>query len=41
MEDINCSSPSSAGWIVIGRSNNGWTEWKDKYGQVIDVYRKK
>ena len=41
LENINCDSPSSAGWIVIGRSNNGWTEWKDKNGQLIDVFRKK
>ena len=39
LENINCDSPSSAGWIVIGRSNNGWTEWKDKNGQLIDVFR--
>ncbi len=23
-EDIICKNPSSAGWIVIGKSNNGW-----------------
>ena len=27
-EDIVCMNPSSAGWIVIGKSNNGWVEWK-------------
>lgn len=41
MEDILCSSPSAAGWVVIGKSNNGWTEWKDKNGEVIDKYRGK
>ncbi|HHU53894.1 MAG TPA: DUF4357 domain-containing protein [Clostridiaceae bacterium] len=41
LEDVVCSSPSSAGWLVIGRSNNGWTEWKDANGQVIDIFRNK
>ena len=38
-EDIICTSPSSAGWIVIGKENNGWHEWKTKSGQPIDIYR--
>lgn len=25
-EDIACTNPSSAGWIIIGKSNNGWIE---------------
>jgi len=37
--DVICSSPSAAGWIVAGRSSNGWMEWKDKDGRSIDVYR--
>lgn len=40
-EDTICTSPSSAGWVVGGRSNNGWTDWKDKAGIPIDVYRNK
>lgn len=40
-EDIICSNPSSAGWIVIGKSNNGWIEWKDKFGKTIACYRNK
>lgn len=39
MEDVICSSPSTAGWIVIGRANNGWTEWKDRDGNKIDLFR--
>lgn len=39
MEDVICSSPSAAGWIVAGRHNNGWTEWKDKNGNRIDLFR--
>ncbi len=41
MEDVVCSSPSAAGWVVIGRSNNGWSEWKDKKGKKIDSFRVK
>lgn len=40
-EDIICPTPTSAGWIVIGKQNNGWTEWKDKKGRTIDIYREK
>ena len=40
-EDIVCSTPSSAGWIVIGKSNNGWVEWKDIKGNSIEIYRDK
>ncbi len=38
VEDIVCSSPSEAGWVVIGRSNNGRTEWKDSNGQPLQFY---
>ncbi len=40
-EDVLCNSPSSAGLIVIGKSNNGWSEWKDKEGRKINFYREK
>lgn len=40
-EDIVCMNPSSAGWIVIGKSNNGWVEWKDLQGNFIEKYRDK
>ncbi|MDO5713655.1 MAG: DUF4357 domain-containing protein [Tissierellia bacterium] len=40
VDDVICNSPSAAGWIIAGRSNNGWREWKDKTGQPIDAYRK-
>lgn len=38
-EDIICASPSSAGWVVIGKNNNGWREWEDSEGNYIDKYR--
>lgn len=34
-------NPSSAGWIVIGKHNNGWKEWKDLQGNLIEKYRKR
>lgn len=35
MEDLLFSSPSLAAAIVMGRSANGLTEWKDKYGKSL------
>lgn len=40
-KDIVCMTPSSAGWIVIGKPNNGWLEWKDLQGNSIEKYRDK
>lgn len=39
-EDVLCTSPSVAGWVCLGRSNNGWTCWKTADKQPIDIYRK-
>lgn len=39
-DDVTANSPSTAAWIVLGHSNNGWTTWKDKAGNYIDIYRK-
>lgn len=34
-------SPSTAAMFCLGRSSNGWTEWRDKEGRTLDaVYRK-
>ena len=38
-EDVACTSPSNAGWVVIGAENDGWREWKNEEGQPIDIYR--
>lgn len=38
-EDVECDSPSAAGWIVLGRRNNGWTIWKTKDGKAIASFR--
>lgn len=40
-EDVTCNSPSSAGWIAIGKANNGWDSWKDKNGKKLNDYRNK
>lgn len=40
IDDVICSSPSAAGWVIAGRANNGWKGWKDKSGNPIDIYRK-
>lgn len=40
MEDVECKSPSTAGWIVLGNANNGWLTWKTEKGKLIDIFRK-
>ncbi|MDE7364276.1 MAG: hypothetical protein K2N27_05230 [Ruminococcus sp.] len=39
MEDVECTSPSIAGWIPLGMSNNGWLVWKTSSGEPIDIFR--
>lgn len=43
LEDVELGicSPSFAGNVVINQACNGWTEWKDKDGNSVDIYRKK
>lgn len=38
-KDVICNSPSTAGWVVLGRANNGWSVWKNSNGAPIDIYR--
>lgn len=38
-EDIECNSPSTAGWIVLGYANNGWRTWKTNEGKFINIFR--
>jgi predicted GIY-YIG superfamily endonuclease len=35
-EDYTFNSPSAAAAVLLGRSANGWTEWKDKNGETLD-----
>lgn len=40
VQDFLFSSPSTAAAVVLGRSANGWTEWKDESGLTLsDVFR--
>jgi len=41
-EDYTFNSPSAAAAVILARSANGWTEWKDKNGETLDKrYRQK
>ena len=35
-ENFTFSSPSTVASVVLGRSANGWIEWKDKDGKTLD-----
>ena len=39
MDDVVCDSPSTAAWVSLGHSNNGWELWKNAENQPIMVYR--
>jgi len=39
--DLGKSSPSFAGCVVLNQSCNGWTNWLDSNGILIDTYRTK
>ncbi len=39
-EDQIFTQPSSAAFLVVGNSANGWTHWKNKDGKPIDIYRR-
>ena len=39
-EDVTCRAPSTASWVVLGHSNNGWRTWRAEDGSFIDKYRK-
>lgn len=39
--ELGACSPSHAGAVVMNQSNDGWTDWFNKDGQPIDVYRAK
>ncbi|MFE4086005.1 DUF4357 domain-containing protein [Streptomyces sp. YIM B13502] len=36
--DVECNSPSAAAEILVGRSANGWTEWKSADGHPLADY---
>lgn len=39
-EDYVFSSPSTAGGVVLGRSTNGWTKWRNVGGKTLDEMRR-
>jgi hypothetical protein len=39
-EDYVFNSPSTAGGVILGRSTNGWTSWKDKKGITLDELKR-
>ncbi len=38
--DVVCDAPSTAAWVVLGSSSNGWKVWKDQRGRSINTYRR-
>ena len=40
IENYIATSPSAAAILVLGRSANGWTEWKTYEGKLLSDYRK-
>ncbi len=41
VQDYVFNSPSTAGGVVLGRSTNGWTKWKNKDGKTLDEIKRK
>ena len=37
---LTFNTPSGASDFILGGSTNGWTEWKNKDGEILDIYRK-
>lgn len=40
-ENYIFGSPSTAAGVVLGRSSNGWKEWKNKNGNTLDELKRK
>jgi len=39
-QDYIFNSPSTAGGVILGRSTNGWTKWKNKDGKTLDELKR-
>lgn len=39
-QDYVFNSPSTAGGVVLGRSTNGWVQWKNKTGKTLDELKR-
>ena len=40
LKDHLFNSPSMAGSVLLGRSSNGWIDWKDKSGNTLDKVKR-
>ena len=40
-ENYILSTPSGASCLVLGKSSNGWINWKTRDGEILDKFRKK
>lgn len=40
-QDYVFNSPSTAGGVLLGRSTNGWTKWRNKDGITLDELKRK
>lgn len=40
LKDHLFSSPSTAAFAVMGRSSNGWIDWKNKTGKTLDAVKR-
>lgn len=40
-KDVLFGSPSGASDVVLGRSSNGWLEWKDASGRTLDALKRR
>lgn len=38
--DFVCSSVSEAAFYICGHAQNGWSAWKDKNNNRINIYKK-
>ena len=39
-QDYVFNSPSTAGSVVLGRSANGWQQWKNRNGETLDALKR-
>lgn len=40
-QDYIFNSPSTAGSVILGRSTNGWTKWRNSQGKTLDEVKRK
>lgn len=40
LKDHLFRSPSAAAFVLLGRSSNGWLEWKNSAGRTLDAVKR-